>query len=406
MICARGLLLSSNLITNGQFIFVDTELGILRLLLAVGVLLSHCPKGSITLMHLHPAAAVQCFYLVSGFLIQFAIRRNYQGKPGWHWRFYASRFFRIYPLYALFFVLTIGLLGASHFSYYVSKHEWGISLLWLLNNIFIIGQDALRFFYLNLQTWHLALLPSSDAERAAVEPVTGSLTLLGQSWTLALELYFYLLAPLVLTRRTRVLLLLVSLLVGLRVYLCYHGFFLHNWVGFFPNELAVFLLGSLACRAYFLLFETGWIARVCGGERVLFRVSVTVVLIVSAVYIVMNEGFHPGHWYAPPLGVPMGYILVLLMTLAALPFAFHVSRAWRFDRFLGELSYPIYISHMLILDLIVQRLGPEGAARRYIGPLVLVICLLLSAVLIRLVEQPIDRWRHRRFSRPSYQPYG
>src|SRR5579862_2563412 len=161
-------------------------MGLMRLLLAVAVLLFHCPVG-VVVRYIHPALAVECFYSISGFLIQMAIRANYQGSAGWQRRFYISRVLRIYPLYLLFLLLTVAVVGGGHLGYYVSKGAWSAGAVWILNNALIAGQDVLRFFYFNLDAWRFTVLPQSDAERAAVKSISGSMTELGQSWTLALE---------------------------------------------------------------------------------------------------------------------------------------------------------------------------------------------------------------------------
>ena len=388
-------------------------MGIIRLLLAVAVLLFHCPPG-VVVRYIHPALAVQCFYAISGFLIQMAIRANYQGRPGWQRRFYISRVLRIYPLYLLFLMLTVTLVGSGYLGYYVNKGAWGAAAVWALNNALIVGQDVLRFFYFDLNASRFMVLPQGDAERAAVQGVTGSMTALGQSWTLALELYFYLLAPFLLVQRSRVLMMLVPPLVALRLGLGYLGHYQAEWVyGFFPSELAVFLSGSLACRAYFALFQSGRLARLCeraglpSGDRAVLALSALTVGAVCWVYTTTDLNFvsayahvrmfFPSGSWGAPLGAPAGYWLVLLMTVLALPCAFHFSKQFTWDRFIGELSYPVYISHFLVLQLIEKEIQPSGEGTRYVGLAVLTMSVLLSVGLVVVVEQPVDRWRHRLF---------
>jgi peptidoglycan/LPS O-acetylase OafA/YrhL len=381
-------------------------MGCIRFLLAIAVLLWHCPVGILP-RFLFPTLAVQCFYAVSGFLIQMVIREKYQGRQHWQTRFYVSRILRIYPLYLLFFLLT-ALLVYNSFSYYTEHRKWSAGLLWIANNFLIVGQDVLRFFYFSDGRGDLMLLPADGGERAQVysHGLAVQMTVLGQSWTLAIELYFYLLAPFLLMRATRTLVAGVAALIGLRLVLGYSFASRPELVyGFFPTELAVFLLGALAYRAYSYFFASGRLVRALEstgtGEKTLALLSTLAVGGGCWVYMTCDLNFVSnyapplaGRWGAP-LGAPAGYWLILIMTAALLPFAFHFSHTFGFDRYVGELSYPIYISHFLVLQLVTGRLHPAEDAKDYICVFVLGISVLLSMVLIDFVEKPIDRLRHR-----------
>jgi peptidoglycan/LPS O-acetylase OafA/YrhL len=371
-------------------------MGLIRLLLAVAVLLGHCPPGMLGHM-LHPALAVQCFYAISGFLIQFVIATRYAGSQGWCGRFYVSRALRIYPLYLLFLLPTLFYFGAGSFPTYVKDGDWSAVFAWLFSNAFIFGQDVLRFFYFNMDTHHFALLPATEAARANL-PI-GTMQPLGQSWTLAIEFDFYLLAPFLLLRSTRFIGVLTMLLIALRFMVVGLLPFRPQWLyEFFPCELAVFLSGALACRFYFAFLQSGRLAerfaRAGGdGRKKLLRLSTLLVLSLCVLYRVIHVGFW-GHFDAPPLGAPGGYWMVLILTIMVLPFAFHFSRSYAFDRYIGELSYPLYISHMTVLALFRYSFDD-----RYTAAIVLVICLGLSMLAILCIEQPLDAFRHRMFYR-------
>lgn len=388
-------------------------MGILRFLLAACVVLWHCPEGILS-RYIHPALAVQCFYVVSGFLMQMVIVSKYVGQRHWRRRFYLSRVLRIYPLYLLFLALTI-LLTDTSFTYYTQHGKWAAAAAWVSNNVFLVGQDILRFFYFDVQTGHFAVLPASLTERGEIysHGTAMPMSAMGQSWTLAIEMYFYLLAPLLLVRSSRALLLTVIGLLALRPVLGYSfGPRPELLYGFFPTELPLFLSGSLAYRAYVHLFKSGRILqtlqRVNAGEKTLSLLCAVVVAggcwtiltcnLNSAgayAYTHLHLVFLAAPWENRPLNAPAGYWLVLLMAIGMLPFALHFSQKFSFDRYIGELSYPVYISHILIVELTQHRLhpGPEGQA--YIGVFVLVLSVVLSVVLIEFMEKPIDRFRHR-----------
>lgn len=379
----------------------------MRFLLAVAVLLWHCPEGILP-RFLFPTLAVQCFYAVSGFLIQMVIWSKYQGQERWRTRFYISRILRIYPLYLFFLLLTVFLITDS-FPYYAQHRKWGAGLIWIINNVFIIGQDVLRFFYFSDASGQFVVLPADGTARAAIYQHGGAeqMTAMGQSWTLAIELYFYLLAPFLLLRSTLWLVMTAAVLVGLRSALGYSFASRPELVyGFFPTELAVFLLGALAYRAYLYFFASGRFVRglqlLGGGEETLFLLSTLTVVGVCWVYMTCDLNFASTYapflsWGKAPLGAPVGYWLILLMTVLALPFAFNFSRTFAFDRYVGELSYPIYISHLFVLEFLTGRCWghPADQAKGYIEIFVLAFSLLLSIILVQFVEKPIDHLRHR-----------
>src|SRR5262249_59542208 len=99
------------------------------------------------------------------------------------------------------------------------------------------------------------------------------------------------------------------------------------------------------------------------------------------------------------------YILVVL----ALPALFDVSRRVGLDRWLGELSYPIYLSHLAVLGC------GQVVATVFLGPLenrnwftlaMLTAVLLVSIAFVQLLDAPFEQWRQRRtiMVRPETAP--
>ena len=80
-------------------------------------------------------------------------------------------------------------------------------------NLTLIGQDWLSFLSVNPGTG--TLISTSDFNRAPVDLT--HLLLVRPAWTVSLELTFYLVAPLIVRRRTWVLLLIIFLSAGVRV---------------------------------------------------------------------------------------------------------------------------------------------------------------------------------------------
>lgn len=82
--------------------------------------------------------------------------------------------------------------------------------------------------------------------------------------------------------------------------------------------------------------------------------------------------------------------------LALLPATFVFQQRTRWDREIGEWSYPIYVGHMLVvstLNVVLPRVGVHGKAAATV--LAVVLSVLLAIALNRWVARPVERLRHR-----------
>jgi peptidoglycan/LPS O-acetylase OafA/YrhL len=75
---------------------------------------------------------------------------------------------------------------------------------------------------------------------------------------------------------------------------------------------------------------------------------------------------------------------------ATLPFLFHASKNWRFDRRIGNLSYPIYLIHACVLLLLGIGFGIKS------GLGAVVVSTLVALVLLVAVEEPLEKFRQNR----------
>jgi peptidoglycan/LPS O-acetylase OafA/YrhL len=337
-------------------------MGTFRLWLAVIVVLSHAPLGILN-RPLWNALAVSAFYVLSGFLIQLIISERFPGT----WNFYKSRFLRIFPLYYL--VLIASWLWADHpvFDSAIRSGNPATVTFALFENLCIFGQEIGRFLYLDTATGALAWSKPAQSEFAS------SIPLIGQSWTLALELGFYLIAPFLLRQRTIVLVAVVAACQIPRILFppASFGDWSTSWFnGVPPVEIGTFVAGSLAFRLYDRFLR----------NRVLPRGLGAAVLVGLLVY-----GWNPDYrevWY---------YASFLVLTALATPVLFAATRHNRFDRFLGDLSYAVYLIHVIFVD----QVNRYGVPAEWAGPVVLVASIVVSVPLVRLLEKPIDRYRAR-----------
>ncbi len=356
-------------------------MGSLRLLLALAVVCAHTPVGRI---FTGSALAVQLFYMVSGFLIGHVLADNpsYRSKA----RFWASRALRLYPIYltvatlALVDLLLFDPAWFTQFSSTTTGTQWFMATV----NLTLFGQDWAMF----MRTSPEGLGFATDFLRS--DPPLFKLLLVPQAWSLGVELSFYLLAPFILRRLDLMLLLLgLSLAVRLAVFKAGLGWQDPWTYRFFPAELSLFLLGALSRR----LVLPRW--RALFTHRPPGQVDRWATLLALGLCAFYDSAPLPSHIKGP------GLVLAMVALLPA-TFLFNQRATW--DRYLGELSYPVYVVHVLLIQLVHQLDGRSGL---HVEPfaqagLVLLGSLLLAHALNRGVQAPVERWRSRlKHTRPG-----
>ena len=225
---------------------------------------------------------------------------------------------------------------------------------------------------------------TSDFNRAPVDLT--HLLLVRPAWTVSLELTFYLVAPLIVRRRTWVLLLIIFLSAGIRFSLRHYAHFdSMAWsYRFFPSELMYFV--AVDVRTTYRKLKTSklpnWIYQTALG--------------LTLVYTLFFGLIHNLLVY---LGLPGGlssaiYRLTIIVTL---PFVFLYTKQNRLDAAIGELSYPLYILHFLVWELLLA--WNIGGA--YINLYTLVLAMAGAWVLNKVVGERIEQLRRRVFARNS-----
>ncbi|MCK1266651.1 MULTISPECIES: acyltransferase [unclassified Bradyrhizobium] len=337
-------------------------MGSLRLFLALAVALSHF---KIPLEMPTSDVAVQCFFVVSGFYMALVLNEKY--PPGSYWLFISNRVLRLWPTYLMVLVASFG----------VARNWWPIASLdfisiayFLVSQIFVVGQESYFFLFAD----HDALRFSLHA--ADTPTILFKFSPVPQAWTLALEIYFYLVAPFIVRRGPLVVGAAIVASILLRLTLLWgFDFGRDPWTcRFFPSELALFLAGSL-----------GYYASASRGEAERKRANAGRLLLI----IPLLAGLACSEWN----GISRLMSLTILgAVIIGIPRLFELTRNIAWDRYLGELSYPLYICHFLVGWITL----PETVASAY-GSLAL--SLVVSMAFYRWVECPIDHWRQSRFER-------
>lgn len=366
-------------------------MGIVRLLLAIAVVIAH--SSSIFGFRLMEGAiAVQAFYIVSGFYMALVLNEKYIGQAHSYRLFITNRLLRLYPVYWVVLVLSV---VCSVGGYWLTGNPFKLSAYFealpyiqpyalcyvILTNLVVLGQDMVFFLGLNPQTGRLFFAPDFHV----TNPPVYMFMFLPQAWTLGVEILFYLLAPFLVRRSVAVLGLLAGGSLAIRLALYTMGLHDDPWsYRFFPSELMFFLVGALCYRAYLVL-------KVRAVPPWVFQAVLLVALAVILSY----------HFLPTDLPKRIVYYLFFALTV---PFLFILTRNNRFDYHLGELSYPVYISHMFTGSIVKYALDKAHIPQAWFGLVLVVVTVLFSLLLVRFVAGPVERYRQRRVRKFQQAP--
>lgn len=348
-------------------------MGILRLFLAISVVVGH--TGPFLGLSLMPSSeAVRIFFMISGFYMSLVLSGVYRGKP---LLFYSNRLLRLYPTFVVAQIVVL----AVTFIFLLPSGEWTGAFLrnvaaghWdppmlvaLIPNLTMFGSDVMYLLHHGQSGWHFTFgvaPPAGDPEAGR----TGLYLMNPPAWSIGIELWFYLLAPWLCALRSRMLVLVAVASLALQLWIDH----LHPWSSyfFFPACLCFFLYGLIAER----------LTRHPSLKSLTARIGVPaaiigLVLLLAREFIPLFRNYSWMHYC-----VAWGLLLFLFQQ------AKHIS--W--DRWVGDLSYPVYILHLPVMLLVGAVLGYADVYW------VLAVTLGLATIAMVCVERPIDRWRHRR----------
>ena len=347
------------------------QLTSLRFFAALAVLLSHLAflgeSQNRTVKALYDGlfhegyVGVSFFYILSGFIISHAYGDRIYERQISARAYFAYRMVRILPLH------------------------WLVALpflVWLL----VIKNDA--------PPWPAVLLNLSLLQAFVPEPSV-HYSLNAPSWSLSCEIFFYLMFPLLVALRTRILAVLA--VSGIAIVGAAAAFWvakgnqpsaMAEWFFYLnpPTRLIDFMVGMLIYRAA----RAGTFPRFSGTFM-----EVALALLIPSLMILLHQADLP---------MPFRWQLAYLPAMAALVLVFAqgggaVSRALqrRWLVILGEASFALYLTHRPVITFAKQlgdRLLPGEWPVSWEVALALLLstgCIILSVLVFFWVDQPIQR---------------
>ncbi len=355
-------------------------MGLIRLLLASAVLLGHLnPGGPLSL--LRPEAAVEAFFVISGFYMAMVLDGKYRHHPNSYCLFLGSRALRLYPTYLLVASATLLVQAVAYWRYQASVGAFAslvvgteglllpARLLAGLTNLSIIGQDFLMLATIDAGLRAMLLgVPGAEGLTSG-----HALLLVPQAWSVAMELSFYAVAPWLMRRSLRDLAMLLACSFTGRYAALSLGAPFDPWVyRLFPFEVGFFIAGVLGYRLFTHPSAPRW-----WTPTDPFRPMLALLALGAAILF----------FEALP-GGPEKPALLTIALIFGVPYLFTAFAKSTWDRGLGDLSYPLYLVHFLVA-YVLTAFGKSGLLVN------LAASLIVSAGIVLLVERPLDRWRQQ-----------
>lgn len=349
-------------------------MGTLRFFLAVMVVIMHSAPVLGYDANVPGSTAVRTFYIISGYLMTMVYSEKYALSHSSYYYFITNRFYKLFPLYwivvllVILFSLFVGTLTGSYnkLQYFFDYYQQGISLYSLLmvmvTNLVLIGQDIISFF---------TVTPNGFTYNGLQTNLTlQELFFIPIAWTVSVEIIFYLVTPFIATKPLKSIIQLIILVLLFRVLLYFmgvdNGLMIYR---FAPTEFLWYLLGVLSYKLYQ--------KKILPSEK-----WANLLLIISLILLIL----------IPHLGNISDIALYFLTFVGAGALINKFSRN-TIDKFLGELSYPIYITHTFVLSIVLSNSFPKNIG---VGLAVLVLTLALSIFLNEFFLKRIEIFRKNR----------
>ena len=343
-------------------------MGIIRFLLAWCIVFSHYEINST--YFLYSNFAVQIFFIFSGFYISLILNNNSYKT---YKNFILSRYFRLFPIYFLCLLITF-IFNNGNTIYHTNLIKDNIdiftSIFLIFTNLTIVFQDLVMFLGINNNSMQFV----TDYNNSFPRPLYYYLYL-PQGWSLGLELFFYFLAPFILSKiNLGKIIIIILLSISVRIILIQSNLTHDPWsYRFFPTELMFFLFGSIS----YIFYKKKYFFNKLFSIFCILLISLTII-IFKKINIYTYE-----------------YLILYFIIIFSIPSIFNLTKNIKFDRFLGELSYPIYCFQFIGIGFCIKILNIKKKYDLYAGIIIFFVILILSIISYLFLQKFADRMRDR-----------
>ena len=362
-------------------------MGLFRYLLALSVLMAHVGGiGWIT-----PRVAVYSFYCVSGYLIFRVLDRDYMDHAHGVMKFYLNRFLRLAPLFLVMLFLAYALVHVrgGH------PHEIG-------NNETVSYVSAETYTHTGKSLAHdLTVFLSPQVFFQSGIPYVGfdSHKGLRQGWSIGVEMAFYFMAPLLLAFYRQNTTILYSMAAASLFAFVYFGLKSPDFESLnYKNLITSFYAFIGGALIYHFSKKTSF----------RFSYHKTIPLLLIWFYILWFwSTTHHSHMREMSSSAALFVLLFFTLPVVAAVCLTRIPEGLEpIDRWLGNMSYGIYLNHFFVASLMLT--ADEFFARYFnyerifgtpnrthFGVQAIFFSTLLAYLSYLIVEEPMERLRKK-----------
>lgn len=303
-------------------------------------------------------ASVTLFFILSGFVLSYSYQNRLLNKETLISKFYVARIARVYPIHIITFLITILLLP--------------------------IANNSFRYYFYNI-TLIQAYIPS-DKYYFDFNAV---------SWSLSVEMFFYLLFPFLIKFRNRYLVLITLFLLTIKIINPFEAIGkTHAFLYIFPLfRLPDFIIGILLYR----IRKKYTFASIPSLTSLYQIVSVMILIIFMLLLKKVNISYR--------------YDIYHIIPMALIIYSFSFSNGIlgkclsnKFLVILGESSFSLYMIHQLVIRYMINRVGLENLNWKLPVSMIL-ISIVLSLFMFKYLETPLKNIIMDVFNRLFFKKY-
>jgi len=320
----------------------------------------------------HGYLAVDFFFLLSGFVVAYAYDDRWGKMTSWD--FYKRRLVRLQPM-----VILGSVIGAALFYFQVSPTAFpGIAgtPVWQMLLLMVIGATLIPVpISMDIRGWQ------------EMHPLNGP------AWSLFFEYIANILYAVVIRRFSKLLLsifvsLAACMLIGYLV--CgQQGDLIGGWsidklqlfIGF-TRVLYPFFAGVLLCRL-------GKLIRV---KNAFWWCSLLIIIVLAIPRIGDDKHVWMNGIYEAAVVI---FVFPLIVSMGA-GGELHSQRSTRICKFLGDISYPLYITHYPLIYVFTAWVANNkialGAQGMLVGLLLVVTSIIIAYASLKLFDEPVREW--------------